>query len=236
MHFSKIHLLLLFFFIILGCEREPIVLQPEESLVVNILLISGEPRQKAVITKVVSNDHTEPSYVDDISLIINDIHFKRNEDYMIRGEGINFSWDYNYYSDSLEVIPGKIYRMKIITLDGDTITGQTIVPNDFDISIDDDLHVQWESQKNVKAYKFSVYKKDDSGNLFPLLDEVVFANNYHIDSGIFSGSGPYWIKITAFDENFYEYVVKEKDQYGITGGLGVFGSAVEIYKNCYIKK
>ncbi|MBO8130760.1 MAG: hypothetical protein H0Z29_04470 [Candidatus Marinimicrobia bacterium] len=113
-----------------------------------------------------------------------------------------------------------------MTQEGDTITGVTKVPKDFDITMNDNLKISWDSREGTQAYSLIVSQKEESGDWLPVIDETLYVNFYIINSEVIETDDSIRVEVVAFDENYYNYVVKEMDASGVVGAYGVFGSAV----------
>lgn len=140
-------------------------------------------------------------------------------------------WYYTY----MTLLPSKTYRLEVSKEDFDTLFGVTTVPGEFEflnqpydtITLEDTIIFSRSDGAVVYYCLFKRFGRRDALWLKPdTLDSLVkFRVGDHIGN---LPAGRCEIKVTAFDHNYYKYTFEPDDslrQAGVTGGLGLCGSA-----------
>jgi len=152
---------------------------------------------------------------------------------------------------TLAIVPGRAYRLRIRTVEGLTVTGETLVPSapadwvpgvatiSAPVALSrstDTLRLSWPSVANVRTYAIRVETAD--GPWFLFSDSTRFALP-GTSRNFFAGGLPaLWypgfiqpLSVVAVDRNFYDYNRSGNDPFGgtglissVRGGLGLFGS------------
>ncbi len=135
----------------------------------------------------------------------------------------------------MDIQPGAIYHLEVSKQGLDTLFGISKVPGEFEfinqpndtITLEDTVIFM---RSNGAIVYYCLFLSDGRQDEFWLkpdtLDSLV-----KIRVGDYIGSlpaGPCEIKVTAFDRNYYNYTFEPDDslrQAGVTGGLGLCGSA-----------
>lgn len=146
-----------------------------------------------------------------------------------------------YTSDSLNVFPGQEYKVKII-FEGETITGVTQVPAEFDIlhpfenqiisytNNSFNVTYRWEKSQFCSGYQIQVtYPFLFNGNPNP---EYYFHSDQTVDTqyvftNILRPIDTVNTIISAFDKNYYEHVYIGNESAGLTHAYGYFGSSFQ---------
>lgn len=150
-----------------------------------------------------------------------------------------------YYCDrpeTLQVIPEMKYRLRLVTAEGDSILGETVVPGKFhiitpeptSIKVDNNLVIAWTRSKGAYGYIINVIHPPyewppGSGQYyhyhFPEIYQTV-DTTYSIYNRYGDWPGTYVIKILAYDQNYHYHHAEGISSCGVIGGYGVFGSGV----------
>jgi len=143
-----------------------------------------------------------------------------------------------YYTDSLQVVPGRRYTLKILDRYQNVVTGETVVPSPIKIiepqpgtyPLGTEITVRWTASPNTAHYVINIHhfrargwgtpyfitSRDTSRSISPLILQY---------------PGDYLIQVLAPDENYFQYFLTNNQTEStqvplmLTGGLGVFGSA-----------
>ncbi len=154
--------------------------------------------------------------------------------------------------DTLQILPGKTYRLKGIS-DAGTITGQTRVPQKFHIqypatgdTVESNmpLFLSWTHSQESYGYVINLKQPFVEIPITPdstLVERPVRTfsatnTNYTIPDYLLEESGKYLLQIMAYDENFYNHFKEGDSRSGIEGGYGVFGSAVVDTVHFFVKE
>jgi hypothetical protein len=234
MSFSKNGLVMPALIYILFCSRcneNPVIpdnMAIQNTVIVHAMLISDQSRQKILITRANHPEHDDSlRLVQDAQVSINGIPFRRFDD-------TDLSVSYNYYSDSLEILPGHKYELLII-IDHDTIHGTTDTPAASELSADAD-QVCWTASSG--GYWYAVTCTWDGEGYFNFGSELSHAGCKQVprdDPDLQWG----WFDavIGAFDKNYYLYTRTDGNKAGLTGNaLGLFGSVTVSKQKVYLPK
>jgi hypothetical protein len=213
-NYLKIFLPILFILINTRCDNmEFINPKPIDQLVVHCVLLPSNVRQKVLVTKVVGNDENALKCINDVTVTVNDIILNQNG---------AFDWfdPYNFYSDTLEILPGKKYSLLMESLEYPEVKGETIVPGDFSILEPDTYTIRWTKSKNAHGYLVKLVKVNNQR----IYRETVLDTFYQLPA---NSEGWYKAEIQAFDSHYYNYFVLKEQQAGIVGALGLFGTLIK---------
>jgi len=154
---------------------------------------------------------------------------------------------YDVDAGSTGLIPGGTYRLRVVSPDGRTVTGQTTIPDAVRSTaappaqtIDrdrDTVSLAWPRVAGARSYQVFVHSKDDSYSVFadtsvklPGTVRVQTSGDHVFDRGV-----SYTVAVIAVDENYFDYYHRTSNFSTATGlvmhlegGIGVFGSVVTI--------
>jgi hypothetical protein len=144
----------------------------------------------------------------------------------------------NWFYTTMPLMPSKTYRLEVSKEDFDTLIGVTTLPNEFEfvnmpgdtITLEDTVIF---SRSNGAIIYYCLFRSSEH---FGIKEEFwlkpdTLDSFVKIRVGDYIGSLPEGlchITITAFDPNYYKYHFEPDDslmQAGVTGGLGLCGSA-----------
>jgi len=144
----------------------------------------------------------------------------------------------NWFYTTMPLMPSRTYRLEVSKEDFDTLIGSTTVPGEFEfinqpndtITLEDTVIFMRSNGAIIYYCLFRSYelfwRKDEFWLKPDTLDSLV-----KIRVGDYIGNLPEGlcdITIAAFDRNYYKYTFEPDDslmQAGVTGGLGLCGSA-----------
>ena len=153
--------------------------------------------------------------------------------------------------DSIRIVPGATYRLRITTLTGDTITGETTLPmtpgvapqesNRFFNRDNDTLRLFWDPVPLAQRYLIRI--ESPWGPMFLFTDALearlpgslrnVFQQNL---PSVFLPGFRSTVSLAAVDANYFDYFRSANDPFTGTGlinklegAVGVFGSVTELY-------
>lgn len=157
----------------------------------------------------------------------------------------------------MAIEPGRTYRVRVRTVDGREVTGETQVPSaepnwspglgtiaqrvTFHRS-NDTLQLQWTAVPDARTYAIRV--ETPNGPWFLFSDSTRFALSGQLRNFFVDGLPSVWfpgfdqiVSVAAVDRNFYDYNRSGNDPFGgtglissVRGGLGLFGSALAVLR------
>jgi|GEM_PF-6437883 len=226
--------------ILWGCQRTPSSPEPSDALVINMLVKADVPRQTAMVTKVLGNEDFGSIYVNNAFVYLNEnrLFNQPKSDRLTDRREFNYEEDYNYYSPSIFISPGQTCTLMAYTADGDTVFGETNVPERVYFRIETGKSpfnfpekqqqvpvLEWGNSPDTYMYMLNIYKPGLDVDRVPVYTgKIVFNNELRLTPDIFNPKVIYIFELIQFDKNYYDYIIQEKDIAGITGGRGVFGS------------
>jgi hypothetical protein len=230
------------------CEDLPNTL-PEfkkEISVVGILDTSHQPQKiYAFYTARLSEDpESIHNALVEISSGIQKVQFNIGVDTLYTAPQPSIRYYYTDRPETLQVIPEMKYHLRLVTAEGDSVMGETIVPGKFHIitpeptsKVDTNLVIVWTSSKGAYGYVINVihppYEYEyppGSGQYhyyssypesYPTVDTT-----YSIYNRYSFRPGTYVIKVLAYDQNYHYHHAEAISSCGVIGGYGVFGSGV----------
>ena len=152
---------------------------------------------------------------------------------------------------SLRIVPGGTYRLRIITPTGDTITGETSLPRTQAVAPlegtrmfnrdQDTLSLFWDPIQQAQRYLIRI--ESPWGPMFLFTDELeamlpgtlrnIFQENL---PSVFLPGFRSRVSVAAIDANYFDYFRSANDPFTgsglisrLTGAVGVFGSMSELY-------
>lgn len=149
-----------------------------------------------------------------------------------------------YYFDrpeTLQVYPEMTYHLKLVTADGDSVMGETVVPGKFhiitpkptSINVDKYLEIKWTKSNDAYGYIINLSNPpteypSGSGHYYHYYPNTyqTVDTTYSIYSRHGFSTGTYVIKILAYDQNYHYHHAEGISSCGLLGGYGVFGSGV----------
>jgi hypothetical protein len=150
-----------------------------------------------------------------------------------------------YFSDrpeTLHVIPEKKYFLRLVTAEGDSVMGETVVPGRFRIitpaansaiTVAQSLVIEWTKSKSAYGYiinfGYAPYEyPPGSGNYSrstPASYQTMDTTHALYSKRGFK-KGKYIVKVMAYDQNYHYHHAEAISSCGVIGGYGVFGSGV----------
>lgn len=181
------------------------------------------------------------------------IGVRARETFTIRGG----TGRYTVPREALAIRPGQRYRLAIRTVDGRTVTGETVVPGPLPDWVAgraivptpvgftrerDTLRLAWNPVNGARTYAVRVETPFGPWALFS--DSLQFAlagtlRNFFAPGlpSVFLPGFRQTLSVTAIDRNFYDYNRSGNDPFGgsglissVSGGLGLFGSMVVLVR------
>jgi hypothetical protein len=160
---------------------------------------------------------------------------------------------YTIARQRLAIRPGRTYRLRIVTPDGQEITGETTVPaapadwqpgvNVTPLAVTFDrsgapLELRWDPVPGARTYAIRV--ETPNGPWFLFSDSTRFALSGGLRNFFVGGLPAVWypgheqlVSVGAVDRNFYDYNRSGNDPFGgsglissVQGGIGLFGSTL----------
>lgn len=157
----------------------------------------------------------------------------------------------------LAIEPGRTYRLRVRTVDGREVTGETRVPSAESnwspgvgtiaqrVTVNrstDTLRLQWAAVPDARTYAIRV--ETPNGPWFLFSDSTRFALSGQLRNFFVGGLPSVWypgfdqiVSVAAVDRNFYDYNRSGNDPFGgtglissVRGGLGLFGSALALLR------
>lgn len=158
---------------------------------------------------------------------------------------------------TLSVTPGRRYRLRIRTANGDTVSGETRIPSansawvpgsgstTTPVTISrstDTLRLNWAPSPDARTYAIRI--ETPNGPWFLFSDSTTFSLAGTLRNFFADGLPSVWypgfvqpLSVVAVDRNFYDYNRSGNDPFGgsglissVQGGLGLFGSVVPILR------
>jgi len=164
------------------------------------------------------------NFIDSAVVLIDEIQFKN-----ISKDSILTSWQkrksghmVNYYIDSLKLISGNTYNLKISISEEHILNGSTKVPS----------KIKFEKITNDEKYYY-VYWKDMDSVMYDwslrdtheiLGTKSSFVNFAKIKKEFVQKEKEYELRVYTFDKNLTKYYHEEMERSGIDNQYGVFGS------------
>jgi len=200
---------------------------------VNLILKADTNKQIALLTYVQEFDKQSNNfqYINNIELIDNADFFVNNnrfENIISDSMKNNHLWNsdlpkldscYNYFSENKNILNEAINTLQI-EVKNKTITGKTILPGDFSVSLNK-RKLTWTSSSNAFLYRITVLYQNEE-NVQPFKQTTTDTTiNLEIVDFI---PGIYNIIVEAIDENLYNFTINDEFHSGLEGAYGVFGS------------
>lgn len=242
---SLILSLLIIIFIASNCDDLPTT-SPEFQRgisIVGILDTSHQPQKiYAFYTARLSE---EPESIQnalvEISSELQKLQFTLGVDTLNSALGPNLRYYYCDRPETLKVFPEMRYHLRLVTAEGDSVMGETVVPGKFHIitpeptsKVDKNLVIAWTRSKGAYGYVINVihppyewppgsgqYHYYSYPEIYPTVDTTYSIYNEH---GFRTGT--YVIKILAYDQNYHYHHAEVISSCGVIGGYGVFASGV----------
>lgn len=215
----------------------------KEISVVGILDTSHQPQKIYAFYTAKLNE--EPESIHDalveISSEIQKLQFTLGADTLDISYRSNLEYYYCDRPETLQVIPEMKYRLRLVTSEGDSVLGETLVPGKFhiitpeptSIKVDNNLVIAWTRSNGAYGYVINVtyppYEwPPGSGQYyhFPPVSYQTVDTTYSIYHRHGFPTGTYVIKILAYDQNYHYHHAEAISSCGVIGGYGVFGSGV----------
>ncbi len=195
-------------------------------LAISLILQPEKQRQAGLLASVAPPDDYEkiPTYVDSANFKIGDtlFHWMPADSFYADRDCWRIDYDAqncgNYFSEGLDVQFGETYVLTIET-SSQSISGKTTVPGDFSLSMLNNK-LSWTASEHATAYH--VYVADRWERLF---EEITTLQEIDVDLSL-DNPEEWKATVVALDTNYYNFITEQSLQAGITGGYGVFGSAV----------
>ncbi len=239
-------IIVIFSFILLVsyCDNLPNKL-PEfkkEISVVGILDTSHQPQKIYAFYTARLMEHPESIHnaLVEISSDVQKLQFTLGVDTLNVAFGPNVRYYYCDRPDTLKVIPEMRYHLRLVTAEGESVIGETVVPGKFRIiapepttKVDKNLVIAWTRSKGAYGYVINVTYPDyewppGSGQYhsFRPVSYTTTDTSYAIYNKYGFRTGTYVIKILAYDQNYHYHHAEAISSCGVIGGYGVFGSGV----------
>ena len=133
---------------------------------------------------------------------------------------------YNYYSDSLNVEPGRTYDLTVRLDDGRTIEGQATVPGRFRGDAEG-LRLFWRESEGAARYRVTIESAEGNPGDF-YVQRLVSDTSLVVRPDEEFAEGEHFVTIKALGENLSTFVLDETACAGLEGAYGVFGAATTI--------
>jgi len=233
-------------FLVSCCDDLPNTL-PEfkkEISVVGILDTSHQPQKIYAFYTARLNEQPESiqNALVEISSELQTLQFKIGADTFDTAYQPRLRYYYCDRPETLQVIPEMKYHLRLVTAEGDSVMGETIVPGKFhiitpeptSITVDNYLVVAWTKSKGAYGYVINVIHPPyewppGSGHYYHYYYPETYQTvdtTYCIYNRYGSKPGTYVIKILAYDQNYHYHHAEAISSCGVIGGYGVFGSGV----------
>ncbi len=164
---------------------------------------------------------------------------------------------YSIVQSALAVQPGRRYRLRVRTVDGREVTGETLVPGAppgwtagsgavaIPVALErsrDTLQLRWPAVRDARTYAIRVETPYGPWALFA--DSTQFTLSGGLRNFFAAGLPSVWFPgfvqtatVVAVDANFYDYNRSGNDPFGgtglissVRGGLGLFGSVLNMLR------
>jgi hypothetical protein len=150
--------------------------------------------------------------------------------------------------------PGATYRLRVVTPDGDTVTGVTTVPNVPPVlapvpfgafnRLSDTLRLVWQRVPGARSYQVSVFSQTNtrtfSYSTFADTSIMIPGTARTFDGDpVFPAGARVVVVVAAVEDNYYTYFHAGVDPFAgapssrLTGALGVFGAVVPVIDRRY---
>lgn len=194
------------------------------------ILSNAQQRQEILVDRTYQVDEPSGPVIDDALVILSKDDLIDTLEFLITSD--------RYVSDPFTLQPESTYYLLVAREDFDTLCAATTIPGNFTISFPvygDTLTLQdtITLTRSEGAAIYSIAFSQGTGGFGPFawyepvpsetLVQIPVADYWEE-----ALEGYYTIYVTACDSNFYEYYLAEGDsiiQAGVTGGVGLFGSA-----------
>lgn len=214
----------------------------KEISVVGILDTSHQPQKIYAFytAKLTEQPESIHDALVEVSSDIQKLKFTLGADTLNVSHGPNIEYYFCDRPETLQVIPEMKYRLRLVTAEGDSVLGETVVPGKFhiitpeptSIKVDKNLVIAWTKSKGAYGYVINLiyppYESPPGSGRFyrytasyPTIDTTYSIYHRHGFS-----KGPHVIKILAYDRNYHYHHAEAISSCGVIGGYGVFGSGV----------
>ena len=227
-------IILLFIFLLFNkCNDISTVEEINDEIAINLILKADSEKQTALLTYIQKVDEESINYqfinnvtlIDSADFFINDIKLQNILTDSIKNNRECYSnlpridKCFNYFSENTKLVNNGINTLQI-KIDNKIITGETIMPGDFTISLED-KKLSWTSSSNASLYRISVWAQNEQ--FVQPFEQATFDTVITLNIKDFKPDA-YRIMVEAIDENFFNFIMKENFQAGLQNAYGVFGS------------
>jgi|GEM_PF-1310502 len=233
-------------FLVCYCNDFPTRL-PEfkkEISVIGVLDTSHQPQKIYAFYTAKLDDDNESihSALVEISSETQKLQFTLGADTLNIRDAPNLRYYFCDRPETLHVIPEKKYHLRLVTAEGDSVVGETVVPGRFRIirpaansvtTVAQSLIIEWTKSKDAYGYIINLINPPTeyppgSGNFLYYAPESYQTKDttYTLYRDYGFKNGIYTIRVMAYDKNFHYHYAEGISSCGVIGGYGVFGSGV----------
>jgi hypothetical protein len=236
--------IVLFVIVFTACENLNDPGEPKYKHSIFFKLNSGMNKQRLYIYNVVPLSEYSFGYLKEY-----DKYFDPDAQISIESDGIEVedfyvesdSQNIRYYtSDNLNVLPGKEYHLSI-RVGNEMISGTTKVSEAFNIIspaenqiihyTNNELKVNYKWSKSINSYGYQIQI-----NYAYIIGGIIYEYNFPFSENVLDTLYVYktylkpvdtvYSMISAYDKNYFEHIYGGKENAGIQGAYGYFGSSV----------
>lgn len=145
--------------------------------------------------------------------------------------------------------PGDTYGLRIVTPQGDTVTGVTTVPNTIPVlnstlfgafnRQSDTLRLVWQRVGGAKSYQVSIFGEGPYSTFADTSIMIPGTARTFDGDPVFPEGARIRVVVAAVEDNYYTYFHAAVDPFAgappsrLTGALGVFGAVVPVVNRTY---
>jgi hypothetical protein len=211
--------LLIFFLLSISCNDNlnlSVIPESQNSVIIQALLITSQTEQRILITKSQSpgQEKFEVPTINNAQVLINRIPFQN-----ILPHKFDYYNPYNY-STKMKICPGNVYEL-LVVIDSDTILGQTQVPDNSNISCENNI-ITWTRSKH--AYLYRIIGNQRGGGEYSIAGTTTSDTCYHVlahETDL--PTGFYDIKLFIFDQAYFQYISEGQNRVNLEGKSQVYG-------------
>ena len=224
---------------LLGCNNLPSKIKEfqQEICIFGVLDTSKQPQK--IFAYYTATPEGETDFIE--NAVVQIYNENQNIIFSLCTDTINHTPFYCDRPETLQVIPEMKYHLKLVTAAGDSVVGETIVPGKFtiitpaakSIKVDNSLLIEWTNSNSAHGYIINLLNPPTeyppgSGNFIHHAPSCYQTNDttYTIYRDYGFKKGNYAIKVMAYDQNFHYHHAEGISSSGVSGGYGVFASAV----------
>jgi|GEM_PF-5204875 len=219
---------------LVSCTRTPTVPEPENELVIQLVLQAGNRWQAGALSRVMGADDHGNVYFSQGNVRVmasfggsTRFEFLPRDTTLLDTRGVLVEENYNISTLNLPVVEDSTYELKVTHEEYPTVTGTTTVPSLSGVFFNEvDNIVEWNGE-GAAVYELTIYKPVPGTIMQKVSSHLVWdRESYQVKPGQLDLTRAYFFQVAAYDSNYYRHTILRDEAAGVEGGRGLFGSKV----------